>query len=155
MGQSYNGFGTGIYGKRDFYPDRSFLTTQWIILFWLPIVPVKSMRVLPGATSGFLGFSWSTEYAIYSENRPNAKQVLCVYGFLLAVYLSVAMTDWRPIVFCMINLHDEASPTWLKVNMAFTAPTANNLSGSIATTTIALISYQRRAARRGPVLHAA
>jgi hypothetical protein len=28
VAQSYNGFGTGIYGKRDFHPDGSFLTTQ-------------------------------------------------------------------------------------------------------------------------------
>lgn len=99
VGQSYNGFGTGIYGKRDFSPDGSFVTTQWIILFWLPIIPIKSMRVLPlgpGANAGFLGFGWSIEYAVYSEARPNTKQVFCIYGFLLAILLSLATTDYVP-----------------------------------------------------------
>jgi len=99
VSQSINGFGTGIYGKRDFYPDGSFLTTKWIILFWLPIIPLKSVRLLqsgPRCTSGSFGVGWSTEYAVLTETRPNSKQVLFVYGFLLAAFLSIATTNYLP-----------------------------------------------------------
>lgn len=99
VSQSINGFGTGIYGKRDFYADGSFLTTKWIIFFWLPIIPLRSMRLLPlgpRRASGSFGVGWSTEYAVFTETRPNSKQVLFVYGFLLAAFLSVASTDYLP-----------------------------------------------------------
>ena len=110
VAQSYQGCGTGIYGKRDFQPDGSFVTTQWIVVFWLPIAPLKSMRLLrlrsgaPGATDGNRATSrmlfsygfWSRQYAVYSETRPIAKQVLCVYGFVLAVFLPLAALICAP-----------------------------------------------------------
>jgi hypothetical protein len=99
LSESINGFGTGIYGKRDFHPDGSFLTTKWIIFFWLPIIPLKSMRLLrssPRRASGSFGVGWSTEYEVLTETHPNSKQALFVYGFLLGVFLSVATTDYVP-----------------------------------------------------------
>src|SRR5258708_2935186 len=38
--QTHNGFGTKIYGKRDFESDGSFLTTKWIVFFWIPLIPL-------------------------------------------------------------------------------------------------------------------
>jgi hypothetical protein len=73
---SLNGIGTTLVGKRDFRFDDSYITTQWIILFWLPIFPLRSLRVRPSGRSG-----WTTHYTVYDETPPNIKQVLYTYGF--------------------------------------------------------------------------
>jgi hypothetical protein len=83
-----NGFGTTIYGKRDFWPDGSYITTKWVILFWIPLVPVISMRVnkvgssdiLPG---WFTQDRWSTQYVVYSKEPLNLKQVVFLYSYVL------------------------------------------------------------------------
>lgn len=47
MPQSVNGIGTTYYGKRDFEENGSYITTEWVIFLYLPIVPVASFRVVP------------------------------------------------------------------------------------------------------------
>lgn len=44
---SINGFGTTLYGKRDVHPtDNSYIATKWIILLFVPIIPLGSYRVV-------------------------------------------------------------------------------------------------------------
>jgi hypothetical protein len=52
VGSPINGTGTKVYGKRDFRTDSSFVTTKWITFLWVPLVPLRSMRVKPIDTSG-------------------------------------------------------------------------------------------------------
>lgn len=78
---SWNGIGTSIYGKRDFRPDGSFLTTKWLIAYFVPIVPIKSVRV-----SKIRG-----GYLIHQGCRPNIRQVLCVYLFVLTLTLTLSL----------------------------------------------------------------
>jgi len=103
VGNSHNGFGTTIYGKRDFLSDESFVTTKWVIFFYVPLLPLCSMRVrlaekpaLPDhwlasllvALGGVLAFRrWGT-YVVYSKRRPVLKQVLYVYAFVIALGLA-------------------------------------------------------------------
>jgi hypothetical protein len=86
VARSFNGFGTSIYGKRDFLADGSYVTTKWVVLFWIPILPLNSMRIREvggkGKSSGLPG--WSANYTVYSKGRPNLQQVLYVYGFMFA-----------------------------------------------------------------------
>ena len=44
---SFNGCGTRYYGKRDKREDGSHVTTLWISLVWVPIIPLASYRVIP------------------------------------------------------------------------------------------------------------
>lgn len=97
VARSFAGFGTTLYGKRDFHSDGSYLTTTWVTLFWVPVFPLASIRV--GKTrpdSGtverkvsehHLGHyaTWTTEYSVYSEGPINRKQVFSVYAFVLAM----------------------------------------------------------------------
>lgn len=81
-----NGFGTTFYGKRDFRADGSYITTEWIVLAYFPLIPIRSLRVSyrdPGERRSYLGFGSSVKYAV-SEKRfpPNWKQVLCTYGYV-------------------------------------------------------------------------
>jgi hypothetical protein len=103
VGKSSNGCGTAIYGKRDFLDDGSFVTTKWVIFFWIPIVPLNSMRVrvaqqtrLPGnwlaslllALGGVLAYRSSANYIVYSKRRPVLQQVVYIYAFVLALGLA-------------------------------------------------------------------
>jgi hypothetical protein len=99
VGRSINGTGTRVYGKRDFRTDGSFVTTKWITFLWVPLVPLRSMRVKPLDTSGvdhlgasiflaslgLLVLKSSGKYEIQSENRPVLMQVLHVYAFVFAL----------------------------------------------------------------------
>jgi hypothetical protein len=100
VGRSHNGFGTTIYGKRDFLADGSFVTTKWVIFFWVPILPLSSMRVrlakqaqppddwlasLFLALGGVLAFRSSASYLVYSKRRPVLQQVVYIYAFVLAL----------------------------------------------------------------------
>jgi hypothetical protein len=84
VARTFNGFGTKLYGKRDFLHDGSYLTTLWIVLFWFPLIPLRSFRVQdagPGERTCLPG--WSKMYVIVQESRPNLWQALSVYGFSL------------------------------------------------------------------------
>jgi hypothetical protein len=102
VGRSANGTGTRVYGKRDFRTDGSFVTTKWITCLWVPLIPLRSMRVKPLGKSEvdhlgasiFLAFVGlfvlrsSGKYAVQSETRPVLMQVLHVYSFVFALVSS-------------------------------------------------------------------
>jgi len=46
MPRSANGTGTMWYGHALQAPDGSYVVTEWITLFWVPLVPLGSRRVL-------------------------------------------------------------------------------------------------------------
>jgi hypothetical protein len=90
MPESFNGFGTTYYGARDFWPDGSYITTEWVVMLFFPIIPIRSLRVIEtGSTS--VTFGTKTTYGVLAKTRPNFTQVLYVYGFeLLCVFWMVA-----------------------------------------------------------------
>ena len=47
MPQSGNGIGTGHYGHSAEAEDGSYITTTWVIFFFIPLVPLRSERILP------------------------------------------------------------------------------------------------------------
>jgi hypothetical protein len=61
---SVNGIGTTYYGCRDFLPNGSYITTEWVIVLFIPVVPLSSFRVLPigGRKPGLL--SSSQQYSV-------------------------------------------------------------------------------------------
>ena len=46
MPATINGCGTRFYGETAFRPDGSFITTEWIVLLWLPLIPFRSFRAV-------------------------------------------------------------------------------------------------------------
>lgn len=86
MPYAFIGTGTTFCGKRDFEPDGSFLTTEWVVIFCVPIFPIQSFRVRylgPAPRRVPIGFGSSESYAVSQRTTPNRKQVLCVYGFAM------------------------------------------------------------------------
>jgi len=45
MPSSVNGCGTRYYGKRRFNPDGSYITTNFVCLLFIPLIPLHSVRV--------------------------------------------------------------------------------------------------------------
>jgi len=107
MPASWNGIGTTYIGARDRYPDGSFVTTEWFVILMIPIIPIRSSRVLYlGSSSGWRRHS--NQYMI-GEIVPNdIKHILSTYfitivsilsgiWLLYTIMLSYAYTSWGPI----------------------------------------------------------
>ncbi len=60
MPYSINGIGTTYYGKREEAADSSYGTTLWIILLFMPLLPIASYRVVETSESAM----FSREYLI-------------------------------------------------------------------------------------------
>src|SRR5579863_5233206 len=96
LAQTLNGFGTKIYGKREVAPDNSFLTTKWLVFLWIPLIPLKSLRVRyigPGGKSTLLPLGWSRRYLVLGESQPNIRQVVYVYLFVAAFVIGARILD--------------------------------------------------------------
>ena len=95
------GIGTAYYGKRDYNPqDESYITTEWFVLFLLPIVPLKSLRIRKmSKEEHFYGVAWSHKltYQILGEipKGKNLTQIiktyLYAYGGLTLFFSSIAL----------------------------------------------------------------
>jgi hypothetical protein len=70
-----NGCGTKYYGKRDLMPDGSYITTEWIVIFYIPLIPIRSFRALP-TNKSFLGIP--NEYLVQKVPL-NLKQIRNIY----------------------------------------------------------------------------
>ena len=95
MAYTFNGMGTTFYGQRDFRVDGTHITTEWLVCFYVPLIPLRSLRVRyqgPGEHRWHLGFGSSENYAVYEKRfPPHWRQVLCTYGY---VALLVAWVYW-------------------------------------------------------------
>jgi hypothetical protein len=79
------GSGTGLFGQQGFKADGSYLTTLFFSLFWLPILPLETLRVRKvGGHSSFLGpFHRSgTRYEILDRCPVRWDQVIRVWCFV-------------------------------------------------------------------------
>jgi hypothetical protein len=73
-----NGCGTKLYGSEDeSWEDGSYTATKWIVILFVPIIPICSYRVLDGWDDGEEG-----EYKI-QKVKLHWKQVLKTYLFVL------------------------------------------------------------------------
>jgi hypothetical protein len=89
MAWSLNGCGTKFYGQRDYRADGSHVTTKWIVGFYIPLIPLRSLRVRyqgPGENRFPIGFGSTDSYAVYQKTFPNWRQVLCTYS-LIGLYV--------------------------------------------------------------------
>jgi hypothetical protein len=100
-----NGFGTAWYGKRDFRADYSYITTEWVVLAYIPMIPIRSLRVRyrgAGEYRWYLGFGSSENYSVCEKRfPPNGKQVLYTYSYLalLTCWIYFASTSGGTMIF--------------------------------------------------------
>jgi hypothetical protein len=111
---TFNGIGTANYGKRDFRPDGSFLTTEWFVLVFVPIFPLKSRRILPTGKDKFYGIFYSSEYLILEKTPLSGRQVLSVYSWYAALwgFSGLALAGLWPFAFLAVATC--FAPWWLR-----------------------------------------
>jgi hypothetical protein len=97
MAFTFNGIGTTFYGARDFALDGSYTTTEWFVLVYIPIIPLRSLRIRNAQGGKNLVFYTSEQYAVFSKGRPNPKQVLSIYGWCAAL-VACAGLEKVPVV---------------------------------------------------------
>jgi hypothetical protein len=106
MAGTFNGIGTKFYGQRDFRADATYITTEWFVFCFIPLIPLRSLRVRfqgpANVRSYVVFFSSRRSYAVFETGWPNWKQVLCTYGF---VALSVC---WSSLIFLAIAVSQES-----------------------------------------------
>ena len=83
---SINGFGTTFYGECDYQPDGTYLTTYWIILAFVPVIPLYSARIIQTESSFLAGGSLYH----YQKLPIHWPQVMRVWGFAAGVALGFA-----------------------------------------------------------------
>jgi hypothetical protein len=84
MSFTLNGTGTICYGKTPL-PDGSYVTTEWIAVLFVPIIPICSLRVL-SVGEGRLFFPIYARRSMKAVRVPlNKRQV--VFTDLIAVVL--------------------------------------------------------------------
>ena len=82
MPKTVNGIGTTYLGSSNRQPDGSFVTTEWFVLFSVPIIPLKSQRVK--YLSAHHGWSGSTNmYSILGPAPLDSKLVLTAYAWIV------------------------------------------------------------------------
>lgn len=105
-----NGFGTMFYGKRDFWPDRSYTTTKFAVVLFVPVFPLKSFRVRKLGPAG----PWSTSYIVSSESPLSIRQVVYIYSFIAGVMGIASGLDRYPILTLCALIAWSLVPTLLR-----------------------------------------
>jgi len=94
VSRSFNGIGTTLYGKRCFGADGSFITTKWITICWVPLIPLTSLRVKDVGPGESTILGWSRRYLILSELQTDVRQVINIYCFLGSFLIGGRILDW-------------------------------------------------------------
>ena len=100
--------GTAFYGRRDFFPGGSFITTQWFTFVSAPIFPMWSKRVSefqasPNAVRDPSG------YYVYKIMGLNLKQVWCVYAWLTSMIGTVYLwSHFQEVLSRVLGSEDRA-----------------------------------------------
>ena|ERR1700694_2903986 len=72
-----SGIGTKLYGRRGIGPDGSYITTEWVVFLYIPVLPIRSYRVL----------AMDTGFGRLVAQRYQAQQVALCWAQVRDVYL--------------------------------------------------------------------
>ncbi|MCK5171293.1 MAG: hypothetical protein KAQ75_15555 [Bacteroidales bacterium] len=85
--RSFSGCGTKLYFASKKSDDGSFVSTQWFTIFFIPIFPIQSYRILIGGeTTQFSGvyISSTTNFYVIENLRIEWVHVLKAYLFVIS-----------------------------------------------------------------------
>jgi hypothetical protein len=86
----FHGIGTMVYGERDYWPDGSFVTTEWFVVAYAPVVPIISKRISYTRNSDYAIYDGSG-YFVYETLPLDRKQVIFVYAWVAATILPLVV----------------------------------------------------------------
>ena len=84
MPYTLNGIGTKYYGRREAGPDGSYVTTEWIVLIYLPLIPIGSFRVCPTGKSTN-AIVYNSQQFMVKRVPVNWPQIRNIYGVTGAI----------------------------------------------------------------------
>ena len=107
-----HGIGTVLYGERDYWPDGSFVTTEWAVGAWIPVFPTFSKRISYTQNSPYASYD-ASGYYVYETTAPNGKQVACVYTwFACLIATIVAYGAFQDAFSKFVGDEDKAAAIW-------------------------------------------
>ena len=111
MPGSFNGIGTTYYGETDWNADGSYQTTEWFILAYVPVIPVRSLRLRRNTKgdSTVPMFYSRTGYFVLEELPLSWSQVLRTYLFMVG-YLAWCIV---PLLLVKYIPTPSPAPGWL------------------------------------------
>src|SRR5882724_2920451 len=81
----FHGIGTMVYGERDYWPDGSYVTTEWFVIAWMPIIPLYSKRISYAQNSDYAKYDEREGFYIYGTTGVDRRQATFVYLWLALV----------------------------------------------------------------------
>jgi hypothetical protein len=112
MPYTFNGCGTRFYGNRDKGEDGSYVCTEWITFVYIPLIPIRSFRVLP-TNEGTNLIVWRTQSYRTMRVPLSWPQVRNVYLFIAPILALIIFFNWSDITGWVKNdlLRGRAQPT--------------------------------------------
>jgi hypothetical protein len=92
MAFTFEGLGTKVYGRRDYWPDGSFITTEWFVIAYVPLIPICSKRISYKDENPFAKRDFSGYY-VYETLGVDRKQAGFIYGWVASVV--TAIVGWN------------------------------------------------------------
>jgi hypothetical protein len=83
-----NGCGTKIFGDFEYFDDGSYVTIKWIVVFYIPLIPIATYRVYHAEEGKFPTLPFGTSKSTYSLRRIPMKWKY-VWQFLRVIYATI------------------------------------------------------------------
>lgn len=91
MPKSFGGFGTRYCGERDYRKDGSYMTTTFFCVFFFPVFPLHTVRVIPDPKNNEWDEMNESYYLVSEKRAPNLPQVASVYLFEATVIALIVL----------------------------------------------------------------
>jgi len=72
-----------VYGQRDYWPDGSFVTTEWFVIAWVPLIPICSKRISYANNNPYA--TRASGYYVYETMGVDRRQALFVYAWFASI----------------------------------------------------------------------
>lgn len=92
MAFTLNGIGTTYYGER-WLPEGGYITTEWIVLCFVPIIPLESVRVIKEDPES-IGVGLQTRSFTCQPAPLDVEMVLSMYAKMAAAIIFVIVANW-------------------------------------------------------------
>ncbi len=102
MAYSYHGIGYINYGRADERADGTHVTTEWFCILFLPVWPVRRMRIKPGEERPFPGQKMKIGYRVVEVLRLSPGTIVGTYLF------TVLCLAWWSATFRFIFMRQSA-----------------------------------------------
>src|SRR4051812_48958896 len=92
---TFKGFGTKYYGDADRRPDGSFVTTEWVVAAYAPLLPLRTVRICRDPANDVNIIVLRSDAYIVLERIPLSwAQVIKTYAFVAFCFVWWSATIW-------------------------------------------------------------